>query len=141
MSGSSLARGLRPEILALLAAMANGTIGPFSRIAFEAGAGHAEIAFFKCFGAFVIAASICLPFARYRRGLIELRHKALPLCVFSATGIAGVYFLETWAYRSVSMVAHNLGQWHGSGARVDGDGTWREPVLDSHHPCRTCVRN
>jgi drug/metabolite transporter, DME family len=103
VSGSSVALGLRPEILALLAAMANGTIGPFSRIAFEAGAGHAEIAFFKCFGAFIIVASICLPFARYRRGLIELRHKALPLCVLSATGIAGVYFLETWAYRSVSI--------------------------------------
>ena len=45
---------LRPELLALLAAVANGTIGPFNRFGFIAGATHHQVAFFKCFGAFLI---------------------------------------------------------------------------------------
>ncbi|WP_209315446.1 hypothetical protein [Haematospirillum sp. H1815] len=49
----------RPEFHALAAAALNGMIGPFNRAGFMEGGSHHQIAFFKCFAAFLILLIFC----------------------------------------------------------------------------------
>lgn len=89
---------LRAEVLAVFAAMSNGLIGPLNRIAFAWGGSPQQIAFFKCFGAFVLLLAYCLSHRQHRAALIGLVPRAPPLILLSLTGIACLSLLETWAF-------------------------------------------
>lgn len=94
---------IRAEIYALLAALANGTIGPLNRFAFQGGASHHEIAFLKCFGAFVVLFVFCLCHPAQRRTLVGLARRARAFALLSALGVFSLYFFETWAFSEASI--------------------------------------
>ena len=94
---------LRPELFALLAAIANGTIGPFNRFGLAEGATHQEIAFFKCFGAFMIVLILCMAKREARKELFALRNRAGAFALLSFLGVFCLYFFETWAFAETSI--------------------------------------
>jgi len=94
---------LRPELFALLAAMANGTIGPLNRFGFAEGATHHQIAFFKCFGAFLIVLVICLLKSQMRKQLFLLRARVWSFALLAFLGVFCLYFFETWAFSEASI--------------------------------------
>lgn len=94
---------IRPEIYALLAAIANGTIGPLNRFAFSAGATYGQVAFFKCFLAFLGLLAFCLTRKRLRQQVMALSHHAFPFAILGFLGIFCLYFFETWAFAEASI--------------------------------------
>lgn len=93
----------RAEIYALLAALANGTIGPLNRFAFQGGASHHETAFLKCFGAFLVLLLWCLFQPAQRQVLFGLARRARAFAFLSALGVFSLYFFETWAFAEASI--------------------------------------
>ncbi len=94
---------IRPEIFALLAAIANGTIGPLNRFGFASGASHHSIAFIKCFGAFLIVLIFCLSRSNMRKELLETRSQTWQFALLSFLGVFCLYFFETWAFAEASI--------------------------------------
>lgn len=94
---------IRAEIYALLAALANGTIGPLNRFAFQGGASHHEVAFLKCSGAFLVLFLWCLFHPAQRRILFGLARRARAFALLSALGVFSLYFFETWAFAEASI--------------------------------------
>ncbi len=94
---------IRPELFALFAAMANGTIGIFNRYGFANGATHHQIAFFKCVGAFAVVLCLCLLSRQNRAEVAALRHQAPVLALLSFLGVFCLYFFETWAFAEASI--------------------------------------
>ena len=94
---------LRPELFALLAAIANATIGSFNRFGFAEGATHHQIAFFKCCGAFLLLLALCLLQPELRRQLVLLHSRAWNFAVLSFLGVFCLYFFETWAFAEASI--------------------------------------
>lgn len=93
----------RPEFFALTAAALNGTIGPFNRLGFMNGASHHEIAFLKCFIAFLMLLGFCIADVDRRREVIALKRKAPQFLVLAFLGIFSLYFFETWAFKEASI--------------------------------------
>ncbi|MBB6262094.1 drug/metabolite transporter (DMT)-like permease [Paenochrobactrum gallinarii] len=93
----------RSELFALTAAALNGTIGPFNRFGFMDGASHHEIAFLKCFIAFLILLSFCTANVDRRRQVFSLKSKAPHFFVLAFLGIFCLYFFETWAFKEASI--------------------------------------
>ncbi|MEG9884729.1 MAG: DMT family transporter [Hyphomicrobiales bacterium] len=93
----------RPEFFALLAAMANGTIGSFNRFGFAAGATHNQIAFLKCCGAFLLLSALCLSQPELRERLVLLRHRARHFALLAFLGVFCLYFFETWAFAEAAI--------------------------------------
>lgn len=93
----------RPEFCALMAAMLNGTIGVFTRFGFAEGATHHQVAFWKCFIAFMLLLSYCAVRKPVRREAFALRAQWLQLAVLAFLGIFCLYFFETWAFHEASI--------------------------------------
>jgi drug/metabolite transporter (DMT)-like permease len=93
----------RPEIYALLAAVANGTIGPLNRFAFNAGAGYQEVAFIKCFGSFIVLLFYCSLKSNLRSDLVALKSRCFIYIILSFLGVFCLYFFETWAFKEASI--------------------------------------
>lgn len=93
----------RPEYFALAAAALNGTIGPLNRLGFAQGASHNQVAFFKCFLAFLVLLAICLANKRHRETLVVLRAQWWHFAVLAFFGIFCLYFFETWAFSKASI--------------------------------------
>lgn len=93
----------RPEYFALVAAALNGTIGPLNRLGFSQGASHNQVAFYKCFLAFLVLLVFCLARRQHRETLFSLRAKWWHFLVLSFFGIFCLYFFETWAFSQASI--------------------------------------
>jgi drug/metabolite transporter, DME family len=94
---------IRAEIYALLAALSNGAIGPLNRFAFEGGASHHQVAFLKCFGAFIVLLVWCLLHPSQRHVLFGLARRARAFALLSLLGVFSLYFFETWAFAEASI--------------------------------------
>src|SRR5207245_963014 len=89
--------------LALMAAGLNGTIGTFTRFALGSGASHHQVAFWKCFMAFVILLGYCLSSRSRRHELAILKSDWHKFALLSFLGIFCLYFFETWAFAEASI--------------------------------------
>jgi drug/metabolite transporter (DMT)-like permease len=93
----------RPEIYALIAAAMNGSIGALTRVALAGGVSHHQIAFMKCFLAFILL----LLFSIVRRGgwqaIVSLRGQWSRFMLLSFLGIFCLYYFETWAFDEASI--------------------------------------
>ena len=85
---------VKPEFFAFFTAIANGTIGPFNRFGFAEGATHHQIAFFKCFGAFLIVLGICLVSPVMRTQLFALRDRIWAFALLGFLGVFCLYFFK-----------------------------------------------
>lgn len=94
---------VRPELFALAAAALNGTIGPFNRLGFMEGGSHQQIAFLKCFIAFLVLLTICLLSSVQRTKLVSLKVMAPQLMLLAFLGVFCLYFFETWAFNEASI--------------------------------------
>jgi drug/metabolite transporter, DME family len=86
-----------------VAAALNGTIGTFTKLGFSASATHHEIAFLKCFAAFVVLLAFCLGSAARRRELASNAVRWPQFALLSFLGIFCLYFFETWAFAQASV--------------------------------------
>ncbi len=93
----------RPEFFALIAAILNGTIGVFTRMGFAHGATSNQIAFWKCFGAFLVIALYCAVNQKRRRETLALASKWPQFALLAFLGIFCLYFFETWAFEEASI--------------------------------------
>lgn len=93
----------RPEFYALIAAILNGTIGAFTRVGFAHGATSNQIAFWKCFAAFLVIALYCATSQARRRETLALASKWPQFAVLAFLGIFCLYFFETWAFEEASI--------------------------------------
>ncbi|RMO11177.1 hypothetical protein ALQ47_01686 [Pseudomonas cichorii] len=93
----------RPEFFALIAAILNGTIGVFTRMGFAHGASSNQIAFWKCFGAFLVIALYCAVNQKRRRETLALASKWPQFALLAFLGIFCLYFFETWAFEEASI--------------------------------------
>ncbi|RMQ41286.1 hypothetical protein ALQ04_03910 [Pseudomonas cichorii] len=93
----------RPEFFALIAAVLNGSIGVFTRMGFAHGATSNQIAFWKCFGAFLVIALYCAISQERRRETVALASKWPQFAVLAFLGIFCLYFFETWAFEEASI--------------------------------------
>ncbi|KER02534.1 DMT family transporter [Photorhabdus temperata] len=93
----------RAECYALTAAALNGTIGVLTYFGLNAGASHHQVAFWKCFIAFLILVVYCLAKPSERRTLCALRHKSHQFALLAFFGIFCLYFFETWAFKEASV--------------------------------------
>lgn len=93
----------RPELYALSAAILNGTLGSWNRLAFRGGTSYHEIAFLKCFFAFLVVLALCAVDPGRRRQVVALRHQAPRLAVLAFLGMFSLYYLETWAFKEASI--------------------------------------
>ncbi|PHM74445.1 DMT family transporter [Xenorhabdus kozodoii] len=93
----------RAECYALTAAMLNGTIGIFTHFGLNSGISHHQVAFWKCFIAFLILLIYCLLRPAERRTFFALRHKSLQFAILAFFGIFCLYFFETWAFKEASV--------------------------------------
>ncbi|AQS42007.1 MAG: EamA-like transporter family protein [Candidatus Tokpelaia hoelldobleri] len=93
----------RPEMFALIAAMLNGIIGVFTRFGFTEGATHHQVAFWKCFIAFVLLLFYCTWRKPLRQEALALHRQWPQLAVLAFLGIFCLYFFETWAFHEASI--------------------------------------
>ncbi|GFM87225.1 hypothetical protein PSCICO_26240 [Pseudomonas cichorii] len=93
----------RPEFYALIAAILNGTIGALTRVGFANGSTSNQIAFWKCFGAFLVIALYCAITQERRRETLALASKWPQFAVLAFLGIFCLYFFETWAFQEASI--------------------------------------
>ncbi|PHF72229.1 EamA family transporter [Priestia aryabhattai] len=86
-------------ILALGAAILNGTVGILSKGLFSSSLTPAAVSFYKCFIAFVTLSIFAILNTNFRKNIIILTKnvKAIALCAF--LGIFVLYFFETTAYK------------------------------------------
>lgn len=92
-----------PEICALVAAVLNGTIGVLTRTGFDQGATPALIAFWKCFGAFVVVSLLCA--CRHDLGTqtVRLARRWPHFACLAFLGIFSLYYFETTAFSHASI--------------------------------------
>ncbi|VVD66516.1 membrane protein [Pandoraea iniqua] len=95
------ARG--PEVFALIAAVLNGTIGPLTRVGLGHGLTPTNIAFWKCFGAFVLIASYCCARRTLRDQTVRLASRWPVFALLALLGIFCLYAFETWAFAEASI--------------------------------------
>ncbi len=88
---------------ALGASFLNGTIGALNRFGFEQNLNYQEIAFYKCFIAFLILMPLVLFQRENRNKFLALRFKFKQLAILSFLGIFCLYFFETWAFAEASI--------------------------------------
>lgn len=93
----------RPELYALIAAILNGTIGPLNRLGFLNGASHHQLAFMKCFGAFILLLAICISNSKRRAELVAQKSHILQFIILSFLGVFCLYFFETWAFSQATI--------------------------------------
>lgn len=91
------------EACALAAAGLNGTIGVLTRVGFEQGATSASLAFWKCFGAFVLVAALCGRTQSLRMQTAALASRWPRFACLSFLGIFCLYFFETKAFAQASI--------------------------------------
>jgi len=87
----------------LAAAALNGTIGIFTRFGFEAGATAHQMAFWKCFGAFLVLLTYCLCRKPVRNEMLLLAVKWPHFALLAFLGMFCLYFFETWAFSKASI--------------------------------------
>ena len=97
-------------ILALSAAILNGTVGIFSKGLFQSNLTPAGVSFYKCLIAFIFISIFALFNNNLRTNIISLKSKIKYLWLCSFLGIFVLYFFETMAYKyeSVSFVVFIL---------------------------------
>ncbi|MFJ2994416.1 DMT family transporter [Pandoraea sp. NPDC087047] len=91
------------EGFALVAAILNGTIGVLTRTGFEQGATSAMIAFWKCFGAFVLVGALCASRQELRTQTVRLGHRWREFACLAFLGIFCLYYFETKAFSEASI--------------------------------------
>ncbi|AJE98349.1 DMT family transporter [Pandoraea apista] len=92
-----------PEACALFAALLNGTIGVLTRVGFDQGATPALIAFWKCFGAFLLVCTLCACRPQLRTQTVRLTRRWPQFACLSLLGIFGLYYFETKAFAQASI--------------------------------------
>lgn len=92
-----------PAIYALIAATLNGTIGTFTRVGLGQGLTPTNIAFWKCFGAFVLVAGYCVARQAYRHQTKQLARRWPQFALLALLGIFCLYGFETWAFSEASI--------------------------------------
>ncbi len=92
-----------PETCALVAALLNGTIGVLTRVGFDQGATPAMIAFWKCFGAFLLVCALCACRRQLTTQTISLAKRWPQFACLSFLGIFGLYYFETKAFAQASI--------------------------------------
>lgn len=97
-------------ILALSAAILNGTVGIFSKGLFQSNLTPAGVSFYKCLIAFIFISIFALGNKELRTNIISLKSKIKYMWLSSFLGIFVLYFFETTAYKyeSVSFVVFIL---------------------------------
>jgi DME family drug/metabolite transporter len=93
----------RAELFALVAAALNGTIGVLTRFGFHDGATPNLVAFWKCFGAFLLITAYCLSQPKTREQTIKLASIWPRFAVLAFLGIFCLYFFETRAFHEASI--------------------------------------
>lgn len=92
-----------PEIFALTAAVLNGTIGVLTRTGFDQGATFAALAFWKCFGAFVLVCALCACRQELRTQTVRLACRWRQFACLAFLGIFCLYYFETKAFSLASI--------------------------------------
>lgn len=97
-------------VLALFAALLNGTVGVLSKWLFQSNLTSAGISFYKCLIAFLVISFLSFFNKNIRMKIVELKSKINYIIVCSFLGIFVLYFFETAAYKyeSVSIVVFIL---------------------------------
>lgn len=93
----------RAEFFALVAAVLNGTIGVLTRFGFHDGSTPNLVAFWKCFGAFILIALYCASRPTLRVQAVKLAGIWPRFAVLGFLGIFCLYFFETWAFHEASI--------------------------------------
>ncbi|MFK7867340.1 MAG: DMT family transporter [Alphaproteobacteria bacterium] len=88
---------------ALIAAFLNGSIGALSRYGFYFEATHHQLAFYKCFFAFLLLLTLVLLNKTKRREFIALHRRAKEISILAGFGIFSLYFFETWAFAEANI--------------------------------------
>ncbi|VVD88867.1 membrane protein [Pandoraea capi] len=115
---ASDAKGFGCEVFALTAAVLNGTIGVLTRTAFEQGATTASVAFWKCFGAFVLVSAYCACRPEHRTRTVRLASRWPQLACLAFLGIFCLYFFETKAFSQASIPLVSFLTYAAGGATV-----------------------
>lgn len=95
----------KAEMYALIAAILNGLIGVFTRLAFEFDdeLSPSALAFFKCFFAFLLVAVVCVIQPKRINKVALLAKQWYKFALLSFLGIFCLYFFETWAFSKASI--------------------------------------
>jgi DME family drug/metabolite transporter len=99
----STSRLMRAEVFAVIAAALNGSIGSLTRWGFHGGASHDQVAFWKCFLAFLALLIFCLVNSAQRIVVLSLRSRWKGFLILSFFGVFCLYFFETWAFQEASI--------------------------------------
>jgi len=91
------------ELYAVGAAVLNGTIGVLTRFCLAGGASHHQIAFLKCFLAFLLMFAFSLSDSSRRQTLASQRHRWPAFAVLAFLGVFCLYFFETWGFSEASI--------------------------------------
>ncbi|VVE86791.1 membrane protein [Pandoraea bronchicola] len=118
-----------PERCALIAALLNGTIGVLTRTGFDQGATPAQIAFWKCFGAFLLVCGLCACRAQLMTQTVSLGRRWPQFACLSFLGIFGLYYFETKAFAEASIPLVSFLTYAAGGATIALSGLFlREKV-------------
>ncbi|AKM32774.1 hypothetical protein AB870_11815 [Pandoraea faecigallinarum] len=101
-----------------MAAVLNGTIGVLTRTAFDQGATPASVAFWKCFGAFVLVSAYCVCRPEYRTLTVRLAPRWPQFACLAFLGIFCLYFFETKAFSRASIPLVSFLTYAAGGATV-----------------------
>ncbi|MCR8526223.1 EamA family transporter, partial [Escherichia coli] len=93
----------RAEFFALIAAIFNGSIGVFTRFGFNSGLTPNTLAFWKCFGAFLLLFIYCFANKQLRKQTLALKNSFYKFAILSFLGIFCLYFFETQAFNQASI--------------------------------------
>lgn len=93
----------RAEFFALIAAILNGSIGIFTRFGFNNGLTPNTLAFWKCFGAFLLILIYCFSNTQLRKQTVELKNSFFQFSILGFLGIFCLYFFETQAFHKASI--------------------------------------
>jgi DME family drug/metabolite transporter len=99
----STSRLMPAEVCAVIAAALNGSIGSLTRFGFHGGASHDQVAFWKCFLAFLALLIFCLVNSAQRSVVLSLRYSWKSFLFLSFFGVFCLYFFETWAFQEASI--------------------------------------
>ncbi|MFC0821114.1 DMT family transporter [Moraxella marmotae] len=105
MNATTDNRFKRPEIFALAAAIFNGSIGIFTRFAFDFDdkLSPNTLAFWKCFLAFLIISVFGLTSNTLRKQIVCHAKHWYKFALLAFLGIFCLYFFETWAFYHASI--------------------------------------
>jgi drug/metabolite transporter, DME family len=93
----------RAGVYALIAAAMNGSIGALTRVALTSGISHHQIAFMKCFLAFVVLITLSIARDGGWQSVVSLRGKWKHFMLLSFLGVFCLYYFETWAFNEASI--------------------------------------